>query len=455
MNLKRIVCAILIMLSVTFLFSCKEKENNGVPYRGPSEPHLEYIDVQVVGDTLYYSYGSKHFHDFKLYTYDLKHGSDKAEILLEDVEKYYVTDDAVYYIPYTKTSSPKKGYINNHAVIAQNDTQTLIKFSTDRIIYKYDSKTGENKEFLRVPNLLDLRITDDKMYIVYQENYTKGDKDGKFDNQTRVFYSYNIDCVSLENSAVRKNILHQNYTEKEFYETASTEFLAQLPAENVTLQDSFEFVDRYVSFANFDSNADVYLYGIHNGKLYFRYSENLIANIDLNTKVVSDLFEKSNITTAAMNFGEESIIFSYNKRSSNAESLFIEEYTYTGEKVEGKTTEYAIRSDRQHVLVSDDNLRFAYDKYGKPWFFNNSDKLCTVLEGEVKNVHTQYDFDLHPRLLYASDEMIVFEVFKNRTTPIRMEALLKDGTVIKIPITWIGIYPPADQNNYATPYGNI
>ena len=51
--------------------------------------------------------------------------------------------------------------------------------------------------------------------------------------------------------------------------------------------------------------------------------------------------------------------------------------------------------------------------------------------------------------------MIVFEVFKNRTTPIRMEAVLKDGTVIKIPITWIGLYPPEDQNNYATPYGNM
>ena len=139
MRMKRIVCALLIMISVPFLFSCKETANNGVAYRSPSEPHLEYIDVQVVGDTLYYSYGSKHFHDFKLYTYDLKQGSDKAEILLEDVEKYYVTEDAVYYIPYTKTSSPKKGYINNHAVLAQNDTQTLIKFSTDRIIYKYDS----------------------------------------------------------------------------------------------------------------------------------------------------------------------------------------------------------------------------------------------------------------------------------------------------------------------------
>lgn len=470
MKIKRIICFLLVLLTLALFSACSKDTEKGVLYRGRSEPVLDFIDVQIVNDTLYYSYGSSSLYDFKLFTYDLKQSGEQLTVLLDNVQTYYATENYVFYIPYKKTGENEVKSILNHKVVAQNDTETLVKLSKETIIYRYNNKTKEREEFLRVPYLLDFRIIDNKIYMAYEENFTKGDKNGKFDNSKRTFYSYVIDCVSLEDSSVRENILRLNYAYKDFYEEASSEFLSHLPTENVRLQDSLDFDERCIDGYLYRGKK-TYLYGIHDGKLYFRYTdekENLVndkiietllfANVDLTTKVTVDLFECEDVGSKAgyaLFFGEENITLSYSKIANATQYIIKEVFGYNGEKLEEKTTETEIRSARQHLEVTDNNSRYVHDENGKVWFFDVSDKLNNAYDGNVKKVHPEYDFGLHPRLLYASEDMVVFEEFKNRTTPIRLEAILKDGTVRKIPITWIGTYPPEDQINYATPYGNI
>lgn len=470
MKIKKIICLFLVTFTLTFLSACSKENEKGVLYRGRSEPSLDCIDVQIVNDTLYYSYGSRHLRDFKLFTFNLKQAGEQSTVLLDNVQTYYATENYVFYIPYKKLSPTEIDLSVNHKTIAQNDAETLVKLSDETIIYRYNNTTKKCEEFLKVPYLLDFRIIDNKIYLAYEENFTKGDINGKFDNSKRFFYSYVIDCVSLDDSSVRENLLRLNYAYKDFYEAASSEFLSHLPTEKVEIQDSLNFEDRCLGGTLY-RGKNTYLYGIHKGKLYFRYNDkkeesvddkilekDIFANIDLNTKVADDLFECEDAgrePAYAMFFGEENITLSYNKLGYGMECIVIEVYNYHGEKLEEKTTEIEIRSAMQHLEVTDNNSRFVHDENGKVWFFDASDKLNNACDGNVKKVHPEYDFGLHPRLLYASEDMIVFEEFKNRTTPIRMEALLKDGTVIKIPITWVGTYPPEDQINYATPYGNI
>ena len=143
----------------------------------------------------------------------------------------------------------------------------------------------------------------------------------------------------------------------------------------------------------------------------------LFANVDLNTKVTVDLFECEDVGSKAgyaLFFGEENITLSYSKIANATQYIIKEVFGYNGEKLEEKTTETEIRSARQHLEVTDNNSRYVHDENGKVWFFDVSDKLNNAYDGNVKKVHPEYDFGLHPRLLYASEDMVVFEEFKNR-----------------------------------------
>ena len=181
MKIKRIICFLLVLLTLVLFSACSKDTEKGVLYRGRSEPVLDFIDVQIVNDTLYYSYGSSSLYDFKLFTYDLKQSGEQLTVLLDNVQTYYATENYVFYIPYKKTGENEVKSILNHKVVAQNDTETLVKLSKETIIYRYNNKTKEREEFLRVPYLLDFRIIDNKIYMAYEENFTKGDKNGKFE----------------------------------------------------------------------------------------------------------------------------------------------------------------------------------------------------------------------------------------------------------------------------------
>ena len=149
----------------------------------------------------------------------------------------------------------------------------------DKIVDFVVLNLNKCEEFLKVPYLLDFRIIDNKIYLAYEENFTKGDINGKFDNSKRFFYSYVIDCVSLDDSSVRENLLRLNYAYKDFYEAASSEFLSHLPTEKVEIQDSLNFEDRCLGGTLY-RGKNTYLYGIHKGKLYFRYNDKKEESVD-------------------------------------------------------------------------------------------------------------------------------------------------------------------------------
>lgn len=385
------------------------------------EAYIYPFDVKVDGDTVFCVDGTFHGATARrnLYCYNLRDKSISQELILENIGVYEVTSDYIYYVRFNHDS------YSEHQV--SDFSEEVSKLQIIYTIYRYNRETKQSEVFISTPNLIKFNIYDNHMYLLSCNQYTIGNP-RQIKSSDSVLCEYRVEKVSLEDSSISNTIFLQSYVGENYrshFDSYPSD-VTELPAVTYKVDIS--------PSADVSFYRSVYQLKIEGEFLYVAYpiisnEKHAIWSIDMNDvgKQNSLLLDAANLY--GMSAKDDCLILTY----------YQDTYKQAKFDLHGAIqTDIIINPQRASKVYDANGIVFNCNN-GDFWYFDDNDKLHKVTACTDTIMHANYDFGKEPRIIYASDELIIFEEFFYEEELIRMEAVYKDGSSVTIPVTFKGI----------------
>lgn len=424
--MKRIVLFFTMMLIACSIVACEPEEHKHSHFH---QPELYAFNVKYQDNTIFYTDGSlwTQHGGRSLYVYDLNEKSESETLLIENVNVFEVTSDYVFYIEYSLTDPE----LIQHQVSEFGDE--IRNYSKISRIYRFDRKTNKSELFTSVSNLQNFYVHDKWLYVISGDIYDIDSE--KVRGNPKVCAEYRIERFDINDAEVVETVFSEYYVEykyQEYFESKLNNFTLLSEAESLVSKKNW--------FTNLD-NYDFNISKIVGDKLYFVYpyvrknssttQQMIVAALDLTTKTHKECVVVPATQISGLDITEDSICVLY-----YSEKRFQAMFDFDGQNAKLRCIDVPVKKRNDNVFDSNSNVFYSIGS--TLWYFDSDNKLHIVSECADNIIHEKYDFGIHPKIIYATEDFIVFEDFAGKDKTIRMEVVYKDGSSLRIPVEFKG-----------------
>ncbi|MBE7067078.1 MAG: hypothetical protein E7385_05950 [Ruminococcaceae bacterium] len=438
--MRKILSLALLFCLLIVVVSCKPEESH---HNHIHVPELEKFNMRCYGNELFYTdreYSSGLFKERDLYLYDLHNKGDEETILIENIRVFEVTDDYIFYVKHSGDGEFEKQHQ------ATDNGENIRKFSVVTKIYRYDRKSSTSILFASISNLRNFYVHDNWLYAISGDIY---DIDSKtVIGNTKVCEEYRIERFDINDTEIIETIFSEYYIDNKYADFADGTL------NHAVILSSFEYFEwdkEWISNRSYDPWNKLPINKIVNDTVYFIYpysredSEGnkhmTIASVDLLTKEKKESLTVQADRIYGFDITEDRIKIlyassKYNSKEVNNRTFYQAEYDLQGQNMNMCRVYVPNKAARDDAY--DANGYVLYNSDGDLWYFDYDKKLHIVSECVDNIIHENYDFGIHPKIVYATEDFIVFEDFSGKDKTIRMEAVYKDGSSLRIPVEFKG-----------------